>query len=261
MDLGLQNDVALVSGGSRGIGLAIAVSLAREGAKVAITARGEESLRDARSRLMEIAGAGRVVALQADMTSESDIRRAIDTVESELGELSTVVANVGSGTGPSGLELDVSAWQSMLDTNLLSCVLLAGVVLPRLVHRKRGSFTLISSIAGMEALGAPIPYSVAKAGGLAAMKSYAREAGPAGVRVNAVAPGNILFKGGSWARKMESPERRAGFEDYVRKEVALQRFGRPEEIADVVVFLVSQKASFITGSTIVADGGQTRFIF
>jgi 3-oxoacyl-[acyl-carrier protein] reductase len=262
MDLGLRDKVVFISGGSRGIGLSTAAAFAFEGSKVAIAARGPESLAKARERLAEAAGEGRFLVIQSDMTSEKDIERTLDLVEGELGLLYAVVANVGSGAGQPGYEhLDRSIWQAALEVNLLSSVLLADAALPRLTKQGRGSVCLVSSIAGMEAIKAPIPYSAAKAGLMAAMKSYAKEVGSAGVRVNAVAPGNVLFDGGAWAKKLADPEKRASFDNYIRQDVALQRFATPEEIANVIVYVSCERASFMSGSTVVVDGGQTRFVF
>jgi 3-oxoacyl-[acyl-carrier protein] reductase len=262
MELGLGDKVAFIAGGSRGIGLATALAFAAEGAKVAVAARGPEALAEARERLAVTAGRGRALAIEADMTSEADIGRAVEQTRQVLGGLHAVVANVGSGTGQPGYRhLDRRAWEAMLDVNLMSSVLVAGATLPHLTAQGEGTLCFVSSIAGMEAIGAPIPYGAAKAGLLAAMKGFARDVGAKGVRVNAVSPGNTLFEGGSWAKKIVDPDRKAFFEDYVRREVALQRFAAPNEIADVIVYLSSRRASFMTGSTVVVDGGQTRFVF
>lgn len=258
MDLGLKGKVVFVSGGSRGIGFSIAAAFAAEGAKVAIAARSAESLEQAGMRLAETAGEKRVEAIQADMTSEPDIIRALDETEAQLGSIFAVVANVGTGTARPGYELDRAAWQGPIEANLLGSVLLAGAVLPRLVTRRGGNLTFISSIAGIEVVKAPIPYSVAKAGLLMAMKSYAHEVGRYNVRVNAVAPGNVFFPGGSWSEKFLDPEKKIIFENYIRSEVALRRFATPKEIADTVVFMASDRAGFMTGSVVVVDGGQTR---
>lgn len=166
------------------------------------------------------------------------------------------MANVGSGTGRGGWELSPEDWQSALRVNLLGGMTLASAALPHLMSRGRGSLIFISSIAGCEAINAPVPYSAAKAAVQSAAKSLSRLMGPHGVRVNTVAPGNVLFPGGAWERKLA--ERREFFEESIRTEVPLRRFGTPDEIADAVVFLASERASFITGACLVVDGGQTR---
>jgi 3-oxoacyl-[acyl-carrier protein] reductase len=256
MELGLRDKVAFIAGSSRGIGLAIARAFLSEGARVGISGRSPGPLDQARDLLMVDAGRGRVVAISGDMTREADLDQALDRMETTMGGLDAVVANVGSGAARSGWDLSPDDWQAALTTNLLGSMTLASKAISRLIARGGGSITFISSIAGVEAINAPIGYSAAKAAVLSAMKSLARLAGPQGVRVNAVAPGNVLFPGGSWERKLM--ERRDFFEEYVRTEVPLQRFARPEEIADAVVFLASARASFITGACLVVDGGQTR---
>jgi len=258
VDLGLKGKTAFISGGSRGIGFAIAASFAAEGARVAITARGADALEQARVRLAETAGEANVVALQADMRLESDIAGALEETEARLGPLHAVIANAGSGSAQSGIELDRAAWQGPLDANLMSSVLLAGLALPLLVAQGSGSMAFMASIAGVEAISAPLPYAVAKTGLLMAMKSYARQVGRHGVRVNAIAPGNIFFPGGTWADKFQDPDKKAFFTDYINDEVAMRRFATPKEIADTVVFMASRRASFMTGSVVVIDGGQTR---
>ena len=164
--------------------------------------------------------------------------------------------NIGNGTGPKGIRLANDDWLTALNENLLAATRLASEALHRLENRGEGSMTFVTSIAGIEDVGAPTPYATAKAGLLMAMKSYARQVGHAGVRVNAIAPGNVLFPGGTWARKLaEEPELT---EFYIEQEVALRRFATPEEIANVLVFLASDRSSFVSGSVWVVDGGQLR---
>lgn len=256
MDLGLEGRTILIAGSSRGIGLAVARAFLAEGARVAISGRDGMALERARAELAARFGDKQLLAVHGDMTDEAAISAALDQTEARLGPLYAAIANVGNGSGPAGHRIGTGAWDAMLTTNLLGAVRLAGMALDRLVAQRDGNLVLISSIAGLEAIGAPVPYAVAKSGLLAAMKSYARQVGGDNVRVNAVAPGNVLFPDGTWARKLaEQPER---VQRMLEAEVALRRFGTPEEIADAVLFLASPRAAFITGSVLVADGGQTR---
>ena len=256
MDLGLRNKVAFVAGSSRGIGVAIAGAFLREDGKVVITGRDAKSLEEASAGLISQSDSSRVLSIQCDLTNPTDIKAALDESVSTFGGLDAVVANVGSGVGRGGWELEMQDWESTLKVNLTGSMALASAALAQLAGRDGASLTFISSIAGHEAINAPLPYSAAKAALLNGMKNLSRLAGAKGVRVNAVAPGNILFEGGTWERKLA--ERREFFEQYVKAEVPLQRFGRPEEIADAIVFLASGRASFITGACLVVDGGQTR---
>lgn len=258
MNLGLADKVAFVSGGSRGIGFAIAAACAAEGCKVAITGRDAAALAAAAERLSATAGAGRVLAIAADMADEAAVAAALDETEARLGPIHAAVANAGSGAARAGIDLGRADWQAALDANLYPAVLLAGAVLPRLAARRNGSLTLISSIAGIEAIRAPIPYAAAKAALDMAVKGYAQQVGIAGVRVNAVAPGNVFFPGGSWAQKFEDPEKKELFADYISREVPLRRFATPREVADVAVFLASARAGFVTGAVVPVDGGQLR---
>jgi 3-oxoacyl-[acyl-carrier protein] reductase len=258
MDLGLQNKVAFVAGSSRGIGLGIARAFLDEGAQVVISGRDGEALGQAERWLADAAGSNRVLAVQGDMTDRSDIRRALDETAATFQCIDAVVANVGTGAAKPGWDLDAADWASSLGQNLLGGVALATLAMPHLIESGGASFTFISSIAGLEAIGAPMTYGAAKAATDSAMKSLSRLMGPEGVRVNSVAPGNVLFPGGSWEQKLE--ERRQFFEEMIQREVPLQRFGSTDEIASAVVFLASEKASFITGACVVVDGGQTRSV-
>ena len=256
MDLGLDNKVAFIAGSSRGIGLAIAQAFLAEGAKVVITGSGAESLKQAESRLQAQSDGSRILAVQGDLNQEAGITAALDKARAAFGGIDAVIANVGSGTAPAGWNLSRGDWNSALEVNLLGSMALATLSIPYLLERGGGSLIFISSIAGLEAINAPVGYSAAKAALISAMKSLSRLVGPQGIRVNAVAPGNVLFPGGSWERKLQ--ERPEFFEQYIRTEVPLQRFGRPQEIADAVLFLASNRAGFITGACLVVDGGQTR---
>lgn len=223
---------------------------------MAITGRGGDSLEEARTLLAEGSRDDLILAIQGDMARREDIERALDITVSTFDRVDAVVANVGSGTAKGGWDLDEDDWAPVMDLNLRGSVALTSVAMPHLLKQESSSFTFISSIAATEAIGAPIPYSAAKAAIEMTMKSLSRLVGPQGVRVNAVSPGNVLFPGGSWEKKLV--DRREFFEEMIQREVPLQRFASPEEIANVVVFLASERASFVTGSSVVVDGGQTR---
>ncbi len=256
MDLGLENKSVLVSGSSNGIGFAIAEAFLKEGARVQISGRDEARLSDAHDRLRERHGRDKVDAFSGDLTREDTIAAALSQAADRFGGLDGAVANIGSGAGKTGWALSGEDWRSLADVNLVGSMTLAAQAVPYLKDRDNPSLTFISSIAGLEAIPAPIPYSAAKAALQMAAKNLSRQLGPDGVRVNTVAPGNVLFPGGVWDRKRQ--EDAAGVESYIAGEVPLGRFADAEEIADAVVFLASARARFITGALLTVDGGQTR---
>lgn len=256
MELGLKNKNVLVSGSSRGIGLAIARAFLSEGSRVVITGRNQGALDAARADLAKDYASDTIAVHCGDMTDPVEIAAALSMCAETFGGVDAVVANIGNGKGPSGWDLSYADWQDMTNTNLFGSMLLASHAVPFLERRGGGSITFISSIAGGEAIPAPIPYSAAKAALQHGAKNLAREIGRQGVRVNTVAPGNVLFPGGGWEKKLE--EDKTNVEQYIEVEVPLGRFASPAEIADAVVFLSSDRAAFITGALLVVDGGQTR---
>ncbi|MBM7484087.1 3-oxoacyl-[acyl-carrier protein] reductase [Bradyrhizobium sp. USDA 3686] len=252
MKLELDDRVALVTGASRGIGLAIATTLAAEGAKVALAARGADALNAARAAI-----GGRNSIHVADVTDPAAATGLVQDVEKQWGRLDILVCNVGSGASvPPGQET-AAEWSRVMDLNLFATTNMIEAARP-LMARGSGdrAIVCISSIAGMAALGAPVAYYAAKAALNATVRGLARPLALEGIRINAVAPGNILSPDGTWARKIA--ENKQAVDDMLQREVALRRLGTPEEIADVVAFLASPRAAFISGSVMVADGGQLR---
>jgi 3-oxoacyl-[acyl-carrier protein] reductase len=223
-----------------------------------ITGRDAAALRSAQGSLETEFGQDRVLAFQGDSCDSQVIEALLSFVNARWGELDCVVANVGSGRGPIGIEPSESDWDRLLEANLSCSYRLVQHVLPSLIRARHGSIVLVSSIVGLESTSAPLPYSAAKAALLNYGKNVARAVGPHNVRVNCVAPGNILFPGGSWERHLA--ERHDEVQRLIEAEVPLRRFGRPEEVADLIVFLSSDRAAFLTGSCVVADGGQTRSV-
>ena len=256
MNLQLKGKVAFIGGASRGIGLATAKAFLQEEASVCITGRNPVDLSAAHRLLAEQGHGGKVTSLACDLTKPHEIDRALIHLQNVFGRIDAVVAAVGTGSGTAGWKTTADDWHSALDVNLVASVMLAQAALPGLIAGGGGTITFISSIAGTEAISAQLPYSSAKAALHCAMKNLSRLVGPEGVRVNAVAPGNILFPGGTWERKLS--ERGEFFQQYIASEVPVQRFGTPEEIAATVVFLSSPRSSFTTGACFVVDGGQTR---
>jgi 3-oxoacyl-[acyl-carrier protein] reductase len=261
MELGLKGKVVFIAGASRGIGRAIAEGFAREGAKVAITGRGEGALEEARGALSAVAGEANVVAVTGDMTRSADIGHALDQAEAALGPIDCAVANVGIGKAPLGIDVGDDDWMADIAQNLTGSMFLARDAIKRMLKRPAdarlgANVILISSIAGVDAMGTAIPYGATKAAINHAACAMAKLVGKDGIRVNAIAPGNILFPGGSWEKITSS--RPEAWQRWIDREVALRRFGRVEEIADAALWLASDRASFVTGATIVVDGGQVR---
>jgi 3-oxoacyl-[acyl-carrier protein] reductase len=254
MDLDLKNKVVFVTGASRGIGLGIALGFAKEGSRVAVTGRDQDTLADAVSKIEEVGGMAHAYA--GDMRDETEIFKCVEEVINKWGGLDILVANLGTGKGQRGWDVDESEWKELLNLNLLSGVKAAKVSMPHLLKSKSGSIVFISSIAGIENLGAPPAYEAGKAGVIAYSKYLARSLAGKNLRVNVVAPGNILFPGSTWDEKLKADKN--AVQTMIEAEVPMNRFGDPEDVANAVLFLASEKAGFVTGSCLVVDGGQTR---
>ncbi len=257
MDLQLKDKVVFIAGASRGIGLGIVEALLAEGARVAMTARGADALESERTRLAAIHGAERLWTFAGDMRDPAVIEEAVDRTEAAFGPIWGAVANVGLHPCPPGFDVDDATWDAGLSQNLDSAFRLSRSVLRRMTPRGEGALLLISSIAGLGALGTPLTYGVSKAAMNHLTKELARIAGPSGVRVNAIAPGNIIFPGGDWENRSTGP-RGDSWKRWIDREVPLKRFGHPHEIGLPAAFLLSPAAAFMTGAVVPVDGGQTR---
>lgn len=255
MDLGLSGKVAAVTGASRGLGFAIARSLAAEGAKVAICARDGGALEAAAEKLR--ATGGEVLPVPADVAQDDGARTFVEAATRRYGALDVLVNNVGGNRRGTFAESTDQDWLDVIQLNVLSAFRASRCAIPWMRKQGRGCIVFVSSVFGREKGGPGLSiYNTTKSALISAAGIMALELAAEGIRVNCVAPGSIRFEGGSWDKRVKSdPE---GMRKFVDANLPLGRFGRAEEVGDVVAFLASERASLITGACIAVDGAQGR---
>jgi 3-oxoacyl-[acyl-carrier protein] reductase len=253
MDLHLKGKYILITGGSKGIGKGIAQAFLAEGANVSIAARDLEILKQAKEEL-----GGNVTIFESDVTSDAEREKLIQSYIEEKGRIDVLINNAGGSNGGNAAETEMDLYYEALELNYFSAVHLSKLAVEHMKKAGSGTIINITSVFGRES-GGKVTYNNAKAALISFTKSLADEMIPYGIRVNSVAPGSILHETGNWKRRLEEdPEE---IKEFVRNEIPAGRFGTVEEIANVVSFLASDKASWIVGASINVDGGQSRMNF
>ena len=252
MDLALTGKVAIVTGSSRGIGLASAAALLREGCRVTICARGEARLMEAAA---ELNGGGAVLPIVADLSTAEGVESVVSRTVEAFGGLDILVNNVGAARGAGIVETSDAEWSEAFHQTLFPAIRASRLAVPHLRRRGGGAIVMIASIWGRES-GGRMTYNAVKAAEISLAKSMAQQLARDNIRVNSVAPGSISFPGGTWHRRQQ--EDPAGMADFLSRELPFGRFGRPEEVGAVVAFLVSPRASWISGASVPVDGCQSR---
>lgn len=256
MDLGLNGKVAVVTGASRGLGKAIAMQLAAEGCRLAICARGEEELLSAKEEIRKLHGVP-ALAKALDLTAPEKAEELIKATVNEYGTVQVLANNAGGNRRGKFVELSDQDWEDILNLNLKMHLRVSRAAIPHMRESGGGAILFIGSIFGREAGGPGLSiYNTTKSALMSAAKIMALELAPDGIRVNTLAPGSIRFSGGSWDKRVKSdPE---GMKAFIAENLPIGRFGTAQEIGDTAAFLLSDRASLITGACLNVDGGQSR---
>ena len=256
MDLQLRDKVAIVTGSSRGLGLASATALVEEGARVTLCARGADALQAAASRLRTLAGRDdAVLTVAADISTPEGAASVVARTVETFGGLDILINNVGKAGGADIVSTTDDEWMSALDQTLFPAIRMSREAVPHLRRRGAGVILIIASIFGRET-GGRMTYNAVKAAEISLAKAMAQQLAKDNIRVNSVAPGSISFEGGSWwKRQQEDPE---GIAAFIKSELPFGRFGRAEEVGALVAFLASSRASWVSGACVTVDGCQSR---
>lgn len=257
MNLHLEQKRVLITGGSRGIGASAARAFLKEGAKTYIVSRGSDQLYKTGESLIADFSESNIEIDECDCSDPISLSLLKERVQEKWAGLDILIANVGSGSSVPDELPDEAQWENTWKNNFESALHTVRVFLPMLKESK-GCILFVSSITAIEAFGAPVDYSTAKTAIAALSKNLARKLALE-VRVNVLAPGNVLFEGSSWDVKLKTDPKNVN--QFINASVPMKRFGKPEEMADAIVFLCSERANFITGSILVVDGGQTVGVF
>ncbi|MCM3880959.1 MAG: SDR family oxidoreductase [Vicinamibacterales bacterium] len=255
MDLQLEGKSAIITGASKGLGLATAKALVAEGCRVCICARGREGLDRAAAELTSIGGDGMVLAVATDVTTAQGAARVVESALEAFGGIDILINNVATAKGAGILDTPDNVWQDAVDQTLFPAIRMSRLVVPHMKQQGGGSIVMVASIWGRES-GGRMTYNAVKAAEISLAKSMAQQLAVDNIRVNSVAPGSILFPGGSWDQRQKAdPD---GIAEFVRRELPFGRFGRADEVGAVIAFLVSPRASWISGSCVPVDGCQSR---
>jgi NAD(P)-dependent dehydrogenase (short-subunit alcohol dehydrogenase family) len=259
VDLGLAGKVAVVTGGSEGIGRGAAHSLGREGATVVVCARRADVLQQAAAEVAEATGA-QIVPVQADVTVVGDVERVIQSAVDRFGRLDILVNNAGTSAASAFESVTDDAWQADLDLKLFGAIRATRAAVPHLRKVGGGSVINLLNIGAKQPGARSVPTSVSRAAGMALMKALSKELGPDNIRVNGINIG--LIKSGQNQRRWDSLGRPGTLEDFYaetakRANVPLGRVGEAEEVGDLIAFLCSVRGAYITGVSINMDGGSS----
>lgn len=256
MDLQLSGKVAIVTGSSKGLGLASARALVAEGASVTLCARNGDTLHESASALRSLTGrTDSVFDVLADVSKAADCERVVRDTVNRFGRIDILVNNVGKAGGTDIVATSDSEWQSALDQTLWPAVRMSRLVVPEMRKAGGGVILMIASIWGRES-GGRMTYNAVKAAEVSLAKAMAQQLAKDNIRVNSIAPGSISFEGGTWwKRQQEDPQ---GIAEFIKRDLPFGRFGTAEEVGNVVAFVASPRASWVSGASITVDGCQSR---
>ncbi len=256
MDLQLTDKIAIVTGSSRGLGLASARSLIAEGCRVCLCARGAEQLAAAAVEVEAVARRPNLImTVQADVSTPEGIALVVERAVERFGGLDILVNNVGRAAGTDLLDTTDAEWQAAFDETLFPAIRASRLAVPHMKRRGGGAIVMIASIWGRES-GGRMTYNAVKAAEISLAKSLAQQLAPLNIRVNSVAPGSILFPGGSWHKRQQADPK--GIAEFIKRDLPFGRMGRADEVGTVVAFLASPRASWVSGASITVDGCQSR---
>jgi len=263
MDLGLKDKVALVAAASKGLGKAAALELAREGARLAICARGEGALRATAAEIEQATG-GQVLALVADVSLPDDAARLVQTTVDRLGRLDVLVTNAGGPPAGYFLDLDDDAWQAAFELTLLSTVRLCRAAIPHMRQNGWGRIINITSVSVKQPIDNLLLSNALRAGVVGLAKTLSGQFAGDGITVNSVCPGwtltdRVAELNAARARELGIPAQE--IEQQVTANIPMRRMGQPEELAALIAFLASERAGYITGAAIQVDGGYVKGLF